>query len=151
MTRTKYWKVAIILICVLLPVFCMSQDGYQDLVALNQDVQELRRPALVDGVPDYSPDRMKKRKEGLEELRTRVFTFLDVIRVYTKVPGKKEDQGDPFVLPRGSTIMDLATLVHREFADTLKFARLWGEGAYDGQSVKRDHVLHDGDLVELHV
>jgi small GTP-binding protein len=88
--------------------------------------------------------------EGLDELRLQVYTFLDVIRVYTKVPGKKEDQGEPFVLPRGSTILDFATTVHRDLADSLKFARLWGEGVYDGQPVKRDHVLHDGDIVELH-
>ena len=88
--------------------------------------------------------------EGLEELRNRIFKFLDVIRVYTKVPGKKPDLNSPFVLPRGSTVMDLAEEVHREFVETLKFARLWGEGAYEGQPVKRDHVLHDGDVVELH-
>lgn len=89
--------------------------------------------------------------QGLDELRRMIFTFLDVIRVYTRVPGRKGDTGEPFVLPRGSTVLDLAASVHREFANTLKFARLWGQGAYDGQAVKRDHVLHDGDVVELHI
>ena len=89
--------------------------------------------------------------EGMQEMRGRIYTFLDVIRVYTKTPGKKTDRNEPFVLRRGSTVLNLAATVHREFADTLKYARLWGEGAYDGQSVKRDHELHDGDIVELHV
>jgi hypothetical protein len=56
MPRTRTWNVAVILIGVLLPVFCMSQDGYQELIALHQEVQELRRPALVDGVPDFSAE-----------------------------------------------------------------------------------------------
>ncbi len=56
----------------------------------------------------------------------------------------------PFVLPRDSTVMDLARKVHRDIAERLKSARLWGEGVFEGQTVKRDHVLHDGDVVELH-
>jgi hypothetical protein len=71
MTRTINWKVAIILIGVSLPVFCMSQKDYQELVALHQELLELRRPELVDGVPDYSAESMKKQKEGLEALRRR--------------------------------------------------------------------------------
>lgn len=88
--------------------------------------------------------------QGLPELRALLFDFLEVIRVYSKMPGKKPDMDVPFVLPRGSTVMDLARKVHRDIAERLKFARLWGEGAFEGQSVKRDHALHDGDVVELH-
>ncbi len=91
-----------------------------------------------------------ERGQGIEELKKMIFTFLDVIRVYTKVPGKKPDLDSPFVLPRGSTVLHLAAEVHRGFVETLKYARVWGEGVYDGQTVKRDHVLHDGDVVELH-
>jgi hypothetical protein len=45
----------------------------------------------------------------------------------------------------------MAALVHRDFAENLKSARIWGTAVFDGQSVKRDHVLHDGDVVELHL
>ncbi len=92
-----------------------------------------------------------KTGEGLAALKETVFRFLDVVRVYTKVPGKKADKGDPFVIPTGSTVIDLARVVHKELAEGLEFARLWGEGVYDGQRVKRDHVLHDGDVLELHI
>jgi ribosome-interacting GTPase 1 len=88
--------------------------------------------------------------QGLAELRAAVFDFLEVIRVYAKMPGKKADMDVPFVLPRGSTVIDFATKVHRDIAERLKFARLWGQGAFEGQSVKRDHALHDGDVLELH-
>jgi ribosome-interacting GTPase 1 len=88
---------------------------------------------------------------GLEELRTAIYRFLNVIRVYTKQPGKPPDLASPFTCPIGSTLIDMAALVHRDFAEGLKSARIWGQGVYDGQTVKRDHVLHDKDVVELHL
>ena len=89
--------------------------------------------------------------QGLEELRNALYQFLHVIRVYTKQPGKPPDLTSPFTCPTGSTLLELAALVHRDFADKLKHARIWGSGVYEGQTVKRDHVLHDKDVVELHV
>jgi small GTP-binding protein len=89
--------------------------------------------------------------QGLEDLRTAIFQFLGVIRVYTKQPGKPPDMTSPFTCPIGSTLVDMAALVHRDFAQNLKSARIWGSGVFDGQTVKRDHVLHDKDVVELHI
>lgn len=88
---------------------------------------------------------------GLEDLRTAVYRFLNVIRVYTKQPGKPPDLTAPFTCAAGSTVIELAALVHRDFAENLKSARLWGTGVYNGQTVKRDHVLHDKDIIELHM
>jgi ribosome-interacting GTPase 1 len=87
---------------------------------------------------------------GLEELKAELYRFLNVIRVYTKKPGKPADMTSPFTCPIGSTLLELATIVHRDFAETLKSARVWGTGVFDGQTVPRDHVLHDKDVVELH-
>lgn len=88
---------------------------------------------------------------GLEELRTAIYRFLNVIRVYTKQPGKPPDLTSPFSCPAGSTLVEMAALVHRDFVEGLKSARIWGSGVFDGQTVKRDHVLHDKDIVELHL
>ncbi len=88
---------------------------------------------------------------GLEEARTAIYRFLNVIRVYSKKPGKPPDLAAPFTCPAGSTVQQMAELVHRDFADKLKSARIWGTGVFDGQTVTRDHVLHDKDVVELHV
>jgi small GTP-binding protein len=88
---------------------------------------------------------------GLEETRTAIYRFLNVLRVYTKRPGKPADMDSPFTCPIGSTVQQLAELVHRDFTDKLKSARIWGTGVFDGQTVTRDHVLHDKDVVELHV
>lgn len=89
--------------------------------------------------------------QGLEELRRALYDFLGVIRVYTKQPGKPPDMTSPFTCPIGSTVLEMAALVHKDFAEGLKSARIWGTGVFDGQTVKRDHVLHDRDVVELHL
>jgi ribosome-interacting GTPase 1 len=44
----------------------------------------------------------------------------------------------------------VAQLVHRDIAATLRFARLWGTGAFDGQQVGAEHPVSDGDVLELH-
>lgn len=88
---------------------------------------------------------------GLEELRQALFSFLRVIRVYTKQPGKPPDLSSPFTCPIGSTLLEMAALVHRDFVAGLKSARIWGTGVMEGQTVKRDHILHDKDIVELHM
>jgi uncharacterized protein len=87
---------------------------------------------------------------GLEPLRTAIYQFLNKIRVYTKRPGKPAEMDSPFTCPVGSTVVEMAELVHRDLAEKLKSARIWGQGAFDGQTVTRDHILHDKDVVELH-
>ena len=89
---------------------------------------------------------------GLEELRAAIYHSLDVIRVYSKLPAAKEpDRDRPFTLRRGGTLLELAGLVHKDFLTGLKFARVWGEAVHDGTAVKGDYVLHDKDVVELHM
>ena len=91
-----------------------------------------------------------KTGEGLEALRQAVFKMLDLIRVYTKAPGKKLERVAPYVLKRGSHLVDLAANVHHDFLAQLKYARLWRECRFEGQMVNRDHLLEDKDVVELH-
>ena len=92
-----------------------------------------------------------KEGVGLEELRLKIYQLLDIIRVYTKTPGQKPDFNDPIILERGSRLEDAATEVHKDFRAKLKYARVWGSGKHDGIMVKRDHVLQDGDVIELHM
>jgi hypothetical protein len=89
---------------------------------------------------------------GLESLRTAMYEALDVVRVYSKVPAEKEpDRDRPFTLRRGSTLLEMAGQVHKDFLAGLKYARVWGEAVHDGTAVKGDYVLHDKDVVELHM
>jgi len=87
---------------------------------------------------------------GLEALKVAVWRRLQLVRVYSKPPGKPADKSAPFVLPHGHTVADFAERVHREIAEKLQFARVWG-GKLDGQRVARDFELRDRDVVELHV
>jgi uncharacterized protein len=88
--------------------------------------------------------------EGMGELPAMLFKLLGIIRVYAKPPGKKPDMNEPFTIPAGSTVHDLAVKIHRDLAEKLKHARIWGSNVYEGQSVQRTHVLNDKDIVELH-
>jgi len=93
-----------------------------------------------------------QRGAGLERLREAIYQAMDVVRVYSKLPSAKEpDLQRPFTLRRGSTLWDMAGQVHKDFLDHLKFARVWGSAVHAGTAVKGDYVLHDKDIVELHM
>ena len=88
--------------------------------------------------------------DKLEELRRGFFDLLEIVRVHTKTPSKKAELNAPYVLPRGSTVAELADRVHKDIAARFKYARIWGEGKYDGQMVHRTYVVEDNDIIELH-
>ena len=92
-----------------------------------------------------------KTGDGLGGLGSFLFDALQVVRVYTKSPGKKADSDKPFTVRLGDTVHDVARLVHRDMADSLKFARMWGTEVFDGQQVGPNHLVSDGDTVELHL
>jgi ribosome-interacting GTPase 1 len=87
---------------------------------------------------------------GLGEIGSWLFGHLGLLRVYTKPPGRSTARERPFVLRRGQTVEDVARLVHKDLARSLKYARVWGRSGFDGQHVGREHRLADGDMVELH-
>lgn len=89
---------------------------------------------------------------SLETLKLAIFEALEVVRVYTKAPHQKEpDLENPFTVMRGGTVADIAQLIHRDVAKNLKHARVWGAEIHDGTTVKGDYILHDKDIVELHL
>jgi uncharacterized protein len=92
-----------------------------------------------------------KTKDTDKELRSLIFSQLDIIRVYTKKPGKEPDFDDPVVLPIGSSVIDFAYNIHKDFANKLKFARLWGKAKFEGQRVNRNYILSDHDVLEIKI
>lgn len=116
-------------------------DAREDLNLLDQLVEVRWPESPVSSVTG----------EGLEELARRTFEALGVMRVYSKQPGKEADLERPFTLPSGSSVGDLARLIHQDLAENFKFARIWGPSAFDGQKVQSNHVLAEGDVVEIHV
>src|SRR5215207_4139896 len=110
---------------------------------------ELAREAFGDRYPFVVVSA--EQGTGIPELRKALYDRLGVMRVYTKQPGKPADMTSPFTCPVGSTVAEFAGHVHKDFEEGLKSARVWGSGAFDGQTVGRDHVLRDKDVVELHL
>jgi len=110
---------------------------------------EIFRELLEDDWPSLPVSAATGR--NLERLKQAVFERLEVIRVYSKRPGKEHDPSSPFILETGGTVEEFARKVHKDFFEKLKSARVWGSAVFDGQMVQRDYVLHDGDVVELRI
>lgn len=111
---------------------------------------ELLRDLCPLGFPEYPVSAAHGM--GLEDLRNAIYAAMDVVRVYTKLPSSKEaDLDRPFTVRRGSTLLEMAGQVHKDYVEGLKFARVWGTAVHDGTQVKGDYVLHDKDIVELHM
>jgi len=117
-------------------------DPDPEEAAILEELLGLRFPALTVSATSG---------EGLEQLAPFLFQALEIVRVYTKSPGKPADSEKPFTVRRGDTVLDVARLVHRDIARDLKFARIWGKNVFDGQQTGPDHPVEDGDIVELHL
>lgn len=91
------------------------------------------------------------RGEGIKEFLHACFKSLNKMRVYTKAPGHQPDMDDPVLVPYGATVGDAARAIHKDFAEKLQFAKVWGTKAFDGQRVTADHTVEDGDILEFHV
>ena len=89
--------------------------------------------------------------QGLDALGQFLFEQLNIVRVYTKAPGKPAEMDRPFTLRAGASVLDVARLVHKDFAGSLRYARAWGGNVFDGQQVGPEHAVVDGDIVELHM
>jgi len=87
---------------------------------------------------------------NMDKLLNKIFEGLNIIRVYTKEPGKPPDMKDPLILKKGSNVIDAATKLHKEIGKNLKYARLWGSSKFDGQRVMKDYILKDKDILEFH-
>jgi small GTP-binding protein len=134
-----------------------SLDSLKTLVVGNKkdapgsgEREALVREMLGGRLPMTTISALSASEPDLEAFKRVVYDFLDVVRVYTKVPGKKADLNDPYVVQRGSRVLDVAVKVHRDFANSLKYARIWGDGKVDGIMVPRDFVIGEGDILELH-
>lgn len=88
---------------------------------------------------------------GCDAIGPLLFRGLEIVRVYTKTPGKPFVKDKPFTVRRGQTILEVARLVHKDIAAGLRYARVWGRNVYDGQQVGPDHLVDDEEVVELHM
>ena len=116
-------------------------DPEPDEVRILEELTGVRFPAMATSATTGA---------GIGQLAGFLFEALAIVRVYTKAPGKPPVRTRPFTVSRGGTVLDVARLVHQDLAGTLKFARLWGSGAFEGQQVGPEHRVADRDIVELH-
>ena len=88
---------------------------------------------------------------NLDILPFEIFSILGIIRVYTRSPGREIDN-EAMPMKIDSTALDAAKKVHKNLYKNFKFARVWGDSAkFDGQRVGPEHVLRDGDIIEIHI
>ncbi len=113
-----------------------------DDVTVLEDLTGVNFPAVATSV---------KTGDILQTLGSLLFTGLQIVRVYTKTPGKPPQMDRPFTVRSGATVLDVARLVHKDIAGGLKYARAWGKGVFDGQQVGPEYLLADADIVELHM
>jgi ribosome-interacting GTPase 1 len=119
---------------------CVAPGGSERLEMLREFVGASLR---IEPLSVHDADTMA-RLPGM------FFTLVRAIRVYAKPPGKKADLDEPFTVPAGSSVLELARKVYHGQEDRVKSARIWGQGVADGQQVHLDHILHDKDIIELH-
>ena len=120
----------------------IDSDGADERLDLLHELVDIDLPECVISA---------EQGTGCDELRGAIYTSLDVVRVYTKTPNQKASDHDrPYTVRRGGTVHDVASQIHNELAANLKFARIWGSEVHDATVVKPDHVVADGDVVELH-
>ncbi|MGI9257383.1 MAG: GTPase [Gammaproteobacteria bacterium] len=118
---------------------------------LNPDPEDLAVLEELTGVNFPAVMTSVTTGENLEEIGSFLFKGLEVVRVYTKAPGKPPEMDRPFTVRAGATVLDVARLVHKDFAGSVKYARAWGADVFDGQQVGPEHILADADVVELHM
>jgi len=88
-------------------------------------------------------------KEGIKELKDKIFKNIDKIRVYTKEPGK-EKSNRPVILERDSNVKNVAEKILKGLSSKVKETKIWGPSSkFPGQKVGLTHKLKDMDVVEF--
>ena len=86
--------------------------------------------------------------DSLDRLRDAIWNLTGLIRVYPRRGGVVDDE--PFALTDGASVAAVADRIHHEVGRSCAGALVWGASArFDGQRVGRDHVVADGDVVEI--
>jgi len=90
-----------------------------------------------------------KSKQGIEELKEKIFQSFDKLRIYTKEPGKPKTKR-PIILKPKSTVKHVAEKILTGFSKRVKETKIWGPSSkFPGQKVGLAHKLKDLDVVEF--
>lgn len=91
----------------------------------------------------------KQDELDTEKIKNQIWKNLNLIRIYTKSPGKPK-QFPAIALRPGSTVKDVAEKIHKDFLKTFRFARIFNGTKFSGQQVGMEYKVKDGDVVEIH-
>lgn len=107
---------------------------------------------LVENELKEADINIKKIKvKNSEKAKEKIWNSLGLIYVYTKTPGKEKDY-PPVALEKKSTIRDLTLKIHKDFFKNFDYAKIWGKSAkYPAMRNGLDHLLEQGDIIELHL
>jgi ribosome-interacting GTPase 1 len=125
---------------ILIAVNKMDRPEDQEALEIFRELSGLDQPCL---------GLSTKTGLNVSSLPEMLFSQAQIVRTYTKRPGKEADLTAPFILPAGSVLEELAARIHNEFAAKLKYARIWGRSVRDGQMVQKNYVMQDGDIAEF--
>jgi len=120
-----------------------------DLVSISKAEALARK--IIDALPDSDAVVVSAlRRYRINEIPQRIFRLSGVIRVYTKEPNQQRPSEIPLILRKGATVADAIVKIREEFLQYFKYARIWGPSAkFPGERVGLDHVLEDGDIIEI--
>jgi uncharacterized protein len=109
------------------------------------------RTKLASDLRGFDPLFISARNQtGLDQLVERVGRALRFIRVYVKPPGRPPDLQEPVILRQGDSVEGLLRRLPPELDRTFRAAQVWGKSArFPGQTVGRDHILSDEDIVTV--
>lgn len=135
----------------------LDDQGHPPVLILGNKIDLPDGKANFEAWKELYKDRFEPQsfsclsEDGLDSFRREVFKQLDIVRVYTRPPGGREEENSaPYVLARGSTVLDAAETIHKQLAERFQYARVWGRARFDGQMVEKDYQLEDCDRVEIH-
>lgn len=105
---------------------------------------------LLMRIPDCVPIS-SENKWNLDELLDKMWTKLDLVRVYTKPKGKQPDYSEPVVLKQGrTTVEDFCNSIHKSLVEDFKHAVVYGSSVkHQPQIVGLTHQLKDEDVVTI--
>ena len=152
-------------------VFCHAATAPAsalEVIRREVDLAGIERPALLavtktDDGPADALDRVRRAitdievvgvsvldDASLDRLRERVWALTGLVRVHLRDGGGGGSAEHPVALRPPATVADVAHTIHHDIGDRCTGGRVWGPSArFDGQQVGRDHVLADGDHLEV--
>src|SRR3989344_266217 len=123
-------------------ITCVTKMDITDAAKVDKVKKELNADIAISAEQDIN----------IELLKELIFEKMDFMRVYLKEPKKDADLNEPLIVKRNSTVGDICNKLHKDFVKKFKFARIWGKSSkFPGQRLMTNHVLHDKDILEVHL